>query len=137
MRKYYKKFFLLNLLIFLITGYRISNCGLNNSGVITVSHSDENVKETFKQKLMSIPLKKIAFRYAVFFTVMGVTYHITKAYKEWTIERSLSKLEQELFWHESLLSFLIANLLVGDLICCSPKDKKSCEKQDASEVIAC
>jgi len=137
MRKYYKKFFLLNLLIFLITGYRISNCGLNNSGVITVSHSDENVKETFKQKLMSIPLKKIAFRYAVFFTVMGVTYHITKAYKEWTIERSLSKLEQELFWHESLLSFLIANILVGDLICCSPKDKKSCEKQDASEVIAC
>lgn len=142
MNKYYKNWFLLNLIIFSLIGSHFINGELNNPEMMTNSHSTKDEKtvcsnKSFKEVLIDIPWKKIAFRYAVFFAVMGTFYHGFKTYREWSSERSLSKIEQELLWHDTILSFLVANVIVGDLIYCSPKDKKSCEKQNSIEGVAC
>jgi hypothetical protein len=84
-----------------------------------------------------VPWRQIAFRYAVFFAVMGTFYTGFKLFKEWNSNRSLSKIEQEVLWHETILSYLVANVLLGDLMCCSAKDENSHEKQHTVEVIAC
>lgn len=142
MNKYCKKIFLFSLIISSVITSSFLNCESINPEAVTISYSKKDAKaickdRSFKGTLMNVPWRQIAFRYAVFFAVMGTFYTGFKLFREWNSNRSLSKTEQEILWHETILSYLVANVLLSDLMCCSAKDEDLQETQDMVEASAC
>lgn len=103
-----------------------SNVNDNN---LQVSHGFE-YKSVNSEINCSTNWRKIALRYTIVFGVATIVYCGCKSLREWSNDKLLSDTEKKLLWHESIISFLLAELCTRNLLCCSAKDEKTLEKKE-------
>lgn len=137
---YLKKLTLLGM----ISSFLLSNAyaEYNKNEALIVVDSKDNVDQICKKKSVreifyETPLRKIALRYAIAFGVSTMVYCGAKALNEWIKGRILTETEKELLWHESILSFVLAQLCMSDLECSSSSNENAKEKQDSTAGQAC
>ncbi|CAN5175079.1 hypothetical protein BH09DEP1_BH09DEP1_6020 [soil metagenome] len=123
----YSQFFLLNLIIFSMITSFFTKCESNNPETVMISLSKENEKiiynnKSVKERLMEVPWKVVALRYAFIYGQALLFYHGVIAFEEWRKDIQFSSTQKELVWHEMVLAVLIAEFCWRD-ISCSPKDK--------------